>query len=70
MFDAVTLAQINGEYVLPPDAGPAWRAACQMGYDMSLIQDWLNKTPEERLDEHQHMVNLMLQIEAARTEQN
>ena len=27
MIDEATLAQMNGEYVMPPDAGPAWRAA-------------------------------------------
>jgi hypothetical protein len=37
MIDAATLAQMNGEYVMPPDAGPAWRAAHAAGIDMSLI---------------------------------
>jgi hypothetical protein len=27
MIDAATLAQMNGEYAMPPDAGPAWRGA-------------------------------------------
>jgi hypothetical protein len=66
MFDAATLAQMNGEYVMPPDAGPAWRAAAEYGFDMSLIEDALTKTPEERLDEHQQKLNFVLEIEAAR----
>ena len=36
MIDAATLAQMNGEYAMPADAGPAWRAAHAAGIDMSL----------------------------------
>ena len=32
---------MNRGYVCPPDAGPAWRAACDYGFDMSLVQDAL-----------------------------
>jgi hypothetical protein len=49
MIDAQTLAQINGEYAMPPDAGPAWRAAQAAGIDMSLIEENLKLTPWERL---------------------
>ena len=49
MIDEATLAQMNGEYVMPPDAGPAWRAAHAAGIDMSLIEDSLRQTPEQRL---------------------
>ncbi|HEX5219344.1 MAG TPA: hypothetical protein VFZ59_07225 [Verrucomicrobiae bacterium] len=49
MIDAATLAQINGEYVMPPDAGPAWRAAHAAGIDMSLIEENLRRSPWERL---------------------
>ena len=66
MFDAETLAQMNGKYVMPPDAGPAWRAACEYGFDMSLVEDALRMTPEQRIAEHQRALNLMLEIEAAR----
>ena len=41
MIDAATLAQMNGEYVMPSDAGPAWRAAAEYGFDMSLIEESL-----------------------------
>ena len=49
MIDEETLAQINGKYVMPPGAGPAWRAAYEAGIDMSLIEINLRKTPWERL---------------------
>jgi len=67
MIDETTLAQMNGKYVMPPDAGPAWRAAVEYGFDMSLVEDALTKTPEQRLDEHQQKLNFVLEIQAART---
>ena len=67
MIDAATLAQMNGEYVMPPDAGPAWRAAHEFGFDMSLIEDSLTKTPEQRLDEHQQKLNFLLEVAASRS---
>ena len=66
MFDEATLAQINGEYTMPPDAGPAWRAAAEFGFDMSLVEDSLRMTPEQRLDEHQQLLDFFLEAEAAR----
>ena len=65
MIDAATLAQINGEYVMPPDAGPAWRAAHAAGIDMSLIEDALKLTPEERPAEHQQVINFLLEVQEA-----
>jgi hypothetical protein len=65
MFDAITLAQMNGEYVMPPDAGPAWRAASAAGIDMSLIEDSLRMTPEQRLAEHQQVIDFLLEIQEA-----
>ncbi len=70
MIDAETLAQMNGKQVCPPDAGPAWREAFNYGFDMSLIEDALTKTPEQRLDEHQQKLNFLLEIEAARSRKN
>jgi len=49
-------------YVCPPDATPEWRAACDYGFDMSLVEDALRKTPEERLEEHQHALDMILSI--------
>ncbi len=56
---------MNGEYVLPPDAGPAWRAAHEAGLDMSLVEDALRLTPEERLAEHQRVLNFLLEVQKA-----
>ena len=68
MIDEATLAQINGEYVMPPDAGPAWREAKEAGYDMSLLEASLALTPEQRLEEHQRVLNFILEIQQTRTE--
>ena len=65
VIDETTLAQINGEYPLPPDAGPAWRAAWEAGVDMSLIEGALKLTPEERLAEHQQVIDFLLEVQAA-----
>jgi len=65
MLDEETLAQMNGKYVCPPDAGPAWRAAVAAGYDMSLIEHALLLTPEQRLAEHQQVIDFLLTIQGA-----
>ena len=61
-----TIDSLNRGYVCPAEAGPAWRAACDYGLDMSLVEDALRMTPEQRLEEHQHALNLLLEIEASR----
>ena len=63
MIDAATLAQMNGEYVMPPDAGPAWRAAHEYGFDMSLIEASLKLTPEQRLAEHQQVIDFTIELQ-------
>jgi hypothetical protein len=65
MFDEETLAQMNGKYVCPSDAGPAWRAAMAAGVDMSLIEQALTLTPEQRLAEHQQVIDFLLTIQGA-----
>jgi hypothetical protein len=65
MIDAETLAQMNGKYVMPPDAGPAWRAAAEYGFDMSLIEESLKLTPEQRLAEHQQVVDFLIEVQKA-----
>jgi hypothetical protein len=65
VIDERTLAQINGEYTLPADAGPAWRAAHTAGLDMSLIEGALRLTPEQRLAEHQQVIDFLLEVQAA-----
>ena len=62
MLDEALIEQLSRGYVCPPDAGPAWRAACDYGFDMSLVEDALTKTPEERLAEHQGALNMCLMI--------
>ena len=66
MLDATAIERLNQGYVCPPEAGPAWRAACEYGFDMSLVEAALNMTPEQRLEQHQHALNLLLEIEASR----
>ena len=66
MLDDATIKELNRGYVCPPEAGPAWRAACDYGLDMSLVEGALRMTPEQRLEEHQHALNLLLEIEASR----
>ena len=65
MIDEETLAQINGKYVMPADAGPHWRAAAEYGFDMSLIEETLRMTPEQRVDHHQRALDLVLEAMAA-----
>ncbi len=65
MIDEETLAQMNGKYVMPPDAGPAWREAFAVGIDMSLIEDALTLTPEQRLAEHQQVIDFLLEVQEA-----
>lgn len=68
MIDEQTWAQINGQYACPPEAGPAWREAMAAGIDMSLIEHALSLTPEQRLAEHQQVIDFLLSIqEAARS---
>lgn len=62
MVDEETLAQMNGKYVMPPDAGPAWRAAVEYGFDMSLVEDALQMTPEQRLEQHQRALDSILEL--------
>lgn len=66
MIDAATLAQMNGEYLMPPDAGPAWRAAAAAGMDMSLIEENLKRNPWERLLANDSALALIRAIELAR----
>jgi hypothetical protein len=65
VIDTATLAQMNGEYAMPADAGPAWRAAHAAGIDMSLVEDSLRLTPEQRLREHQQVIDFLLEVQEA-----
>ena len=65
MLSEETIAQINGKYICPPDAGPAWRAAMEAGVDMSLIEHALSLNPEQRLAEHQQVIDFLLTVQGA-----
>ena len=65
MFDDETLAQMNGKYVSPSDAGPAWRTAMATGIDMSLIEHALTLTGEQRLAEHQQVIDFLSTLPGA-----
>jgi len=67
VLDDALIEELNRGYVCPPDAGPAWRAACDYGFVMSLVEDSLRKTPEQRLEEHQSALNFMLELIEARS---
>ncbi len=56
---------MNGEYQMPSNAGPAWRAACKHGHDMSLIEQSLSLTPEQRLEQHQRALDMILELKEA-----
>ena len=47
------------------DYGPAWRAAIAEGFDMSLVELSLQKTPWERMLEHDEALEFADQLKAA-----
>jgi hypothetical protein len=65
VIDDATLAQMNGEYPMPSDAGAAWRAALASGHDMSLIELNLALTPWQRMHQHDLALELQDQLRAA-----
>ena len=67
MLDDALIAELNRGYVCPPDAGPAWRAACDYGFDMSLVEDALKLTPEQRLARHQRALDMVLELQKGKT---
>lgn len=66
VIDEATLNAINGHYVCQPDAGPAWREACRYGHDMSLVEYNLKLTPEQRLEQRQRALNMILDLTEAK----
>ena len=65
MINDEILAQMNGKYVCRSDASPAWREAVAAGIDMSLVDHALSLTPEQRLEEHQQVINFLLEVQEA-----
>lgn len=66
MIDEALIEELNRGYICPPDAGPAWRAACEAGIDMSLLEDNLNLTPWERMLANDRALALVRVIENAK----
>lgn len=62
---APTLAQRNRECLMPSNAGSDSRPAHEAGVDMSLIEDSLSLTPEERLAERQQVLHFRVKARAA-----
>jgi hypothetical protein len=48
-----------------PTAGPAWRAAVAEGLDMSLVELSLDKTPWQRLLEHDEALEFAAKLREA-----
>ena len=63
MKNDTLIEELNRGYVCPPDASPAWRAACEYGFDMSLVEEALKQTPEERLESHQRALDMILELQ-------
>ena len=63
MKDDGRIEELNRGYVCPADASPAWRAACEYGFDMSLIEEALSQTPEQRLEAHQRALDMILELQ-------
>ena len=65
MMDDALIEDLHRGYVCPPDAGPAWRAACDYGFDMSLVEDAMRMTPEQRVEQHQRALDMVLAVMSA-----
>ncbi len=63
MNSSELIQELSRGYVCPPDASPAWRAAHDYGFDMSLVEAALKMSPEERLEAHQRALDMMLELQ-------
>ena len=64
MFEFTLACLGKEEYVCPSDAGPAWRAAHEMGHNMFELERNLLLTQEDRLDKHNKKLAEWLEFEA------
>jgi len=64
MFEFTLSCMGKGNYVCPPDAGPAWREAFAAGCDMEELEANLLLTPTERLAKHEKKRNEWFEFEA------
>ncbi|MEI9865687.1 MAG: hypothetical protein WDN00_14275 [Limisphaerales bacterium] len=63
MFEFTKTCIGSGNYVCPPEAGPAWRAAYEAGCDMEHLEANLKLTPEDRFLKHHKLRNEWLEFE-------
>lgn len=49
-------------YTLPEAAGPAWRAAAEMGIDMNLLEEFQKLTPWERMVRNDRYISYIFEI--------
>jgi hypothetical protein len=52
------------------EPGPAWKAAEAEGYDMSLIEENLRKTPMERIRAHSRALSMAMELREAMEKQH
>lgn len=64
MFEFTLTCIGSKNYVCPPDAGAAWRAAYDAGCDMEQIEANLKLTPWERLLKNDKMRNEWFEFES------
>jgi hypothetical protein len=64
MFEFTKTCIGSGNYVCPPDAGSAWRAAYKAGCHLEHLEANLKLTPWERLLKHDKLRNEWLEFEA------
>ena len=64
MFEFTLACMGKGNYVCPPETGPAWREAYEAGCDMEELEANLQLAPEERLLKHDKKLNELLAFEA------
>ena len=62
MLSDEDIEKLNQGYVCPLDAGPAWRAACEYGFDMSLVEEALSKPMEQRLADHDRFLAMLVAL--------
>ncbi len=62
MLEPTQIEHLNRGYVCPSDAGPEWRAACEEGIDMSLVELNLEKTPWQRMCDHDSALEMAFML--------
>jgi hypothetical protein len=63
MSEAELIAELNAGYQCPVEAGAAWREACNLGLDMSLVEANLDMTDWKRFQQNDRALALALAIQ-------